>query len=149
MRPIQLAVASALLALTAGCRAPLEDFLGSYSGTSTMIITGAGQSNTSNSTDTNTVLEGLSSDLLINFPMSGATCSITADVDEDVATVRAGVPCTINGNGTLTMTFTSGSLSRQKRSASLTLQGSFNYSGPQGSTSGTFSITSALTKVSK
>jgi hypothetical protein len=132
-----------------GCGPAGQQFHGTYSGsdTFTVSITGRGSSNGSGKMSFR-ISEGIDSDIVIVD--SSGTCALPAEVEGNVATLRAGVTCTGElGGASLSMTFTSGTAVLSGSSIQLDSSGTLTYSANGQSYPGTFVRNNSLTRIAK
>lgn len=149
MKRSMLLLCLPLTTFALGCGPAGQQFHGSYSGTDsiTVSITGRGSSTGSGKMSLR-ISEGIDSDIVF-FDASG-TCVLPAEVEGNVATIRAGVTCTGElGDASLSMTFTSGTAVLTGSSIQLDSSGTLTYSVNGQSFPGTFVRNNSLTRIAK
>lgn len=141
---------SVLLATFAiGCGPAGHEFHGEYtgSGTATYNLTGVG-SRTGQLSVSYRISEGATSDLVISE--TTGKCSMPADVEGSVATIRAGTVCTQEANGvTVTRTITNGVATLTGKSIQLNISGNVTAVEDGQTYPGTFFQGASLTQIAK
>ncbi|OJH39603.1 hypothetical protein [Cystobacter ferrugineus] len=149
MKRSMLLLCLPLATFALGCGPAGQQFHGSYSGPDslTVSITGRGSATGSGKMSLR-ISEGIDSDIVIMD--SSGTCALPADVEGNVATLRAGVTCTGELNGvSLSLTFTSGTAVLTGSSIQLDSSGTLTYSADGQSYPGTFVRNNSLTRIAK
>lgn len=141
-------VAAAALVVSA-CGAPGHEFLGLYAQNGTVTFTANGGSATGSLSGNVNIVEGSSSDLLID----AGDCMLPFNSDEfESATIVPSSTCTSTTSDgyTILMTFRTGVANLTGKSVSTNLSGSITVTTPDGATfPGTFTWNSTLTKLGK
>ncbi|MFY0574697.1 hypothetical protein ACN28S_10315 [Cystobacter fuscus] len=132
-----------------GCGPAGQQFHGSYTGPDSLTVSFPGRGSTTIPGKVSyRVSEGIDSDIVI-VDASG-TCALPAEVEGNVATLRAGVTCTGELEGvSLSLTFTGGTAVLTGSSIQLDTSGTLTYSANGQSFPGTFVRNNSLTRIAK
>lgn len=146
MKTLKTLVLAVALTLTGCGGSATDDFVGLWTQTGTVTLSGNGQSLTNAVSGNQRISRGVAHEQII---LNG-DCAVPATVDGDVATVSPGFSCTQNSaSGTTLTTYRTGTLTRSANAIVVSASGDVLLTTGGKSASVAFTLTETLTRIAE